>query len=61
MYESRQQHVDAIMSDPQQPQISHTMILVLTYDSPITESTVKALVDVHQEDEGMLRVSGRLV
>ena len=51
---------DALDAGPE-PQISHTMILVLTYDSPITASTVQALVDVHQEDEGMLRVSGRLV
>lgn len=51
----------ATYPETKEPEVSHTMILELTYDSPITRSTVEALLDVHREDEGMLRVRGRLV
>lgn len=46
---------------PTQDAISNTLVLVLTYDSPITEDTVAALVDVHQGDEGMVKVTGGLL
>lgn len=40
--------------------ISHTMWLELTYDGPIMQDTVDALVQSHQDDEGLLRVRGHL-
>lgn len=40
--------------------ISHTMWLELTYDGPIMQDTVDALVQSHQDDEGVLRVRGHL-
>lgn len=43
------------------PMLSHQMSLLLTYDSPITDDTVSALVQVHEGDEGMVSVRGWLV
>lgn len=44
-----------------EPVISNRMLLELTYDQPVTRDTVQALEDSHREDEGMLRVRGRLL
>lgn len=46
---------------PTQDAISDTLVLVLTYDSPITEDTVTALVETHQLDEGLVKVTGGLL
>lgn len=52
---------EAFVENRDEPMVSHAMLLELTYDSPITHDTVEALVQSHQEDEGLLRVRGRLV
>jgi len=39
----------------------HSVVLVLTYDVPIDESTVSALRYAHSEDEGLLRVTGAIL
>jgi hypothetical protein len=46
---------------PRPPEMSNRLILELVYDSPVTQDTVNALIDVHSGDEGILRVSGALL
>lgn len=46
---------------PTPPTLSNRLILELVYDSPVTQDTVNALVQVHEGDEGILRVTGALL
>jgi hypothetical protein len=54
-------HVDE-QSDPiTTVSLTNTMLIEMTYDSPISQDTVDSIVASHEQDEGILRVRGRLV
>jgi hypothetical protein len=48
-------------NSPRPPEMTNRLILELVYDSPVTQDTVNALVQVHEGDEGIVRVRGALL